>query len=272
MNETLRKQHLRKTFDTVAEGYGGSPSQRLFALAAAQLPEIFALRGDEQVLDVACGTGIATRALAPHLPHGRVTGLDFSSGMLAQAHKNAQADALRNVDFVEMDMQAITLPERRFDAANCSFALFFVSDMRAQLVHIATKVKPGGAVVCNAFSDEPFLPNVHLFMERIGRYGIERPEFSLQRTGTEDKFAALYRAAGLQDVETVRADVSYMLPDANGWWDIVWYAGLRAPLSQLLPDELAQFKREHLAEIQALDQGHGIPVNAQVIYAKGIVA
>ena len=270
MNETERKQHIRNTFNSVAEGYGGE-SQRLFTLAAARLPGMFAFRGHEQVLDVACGTGIATRALAPHLPRGHVTGLDFSSGMLAQANKNVQAAGLRNVDLVEMDMQAITLPERGFDAANCSFALFFVSDMRAQIAHIATRVKPGGAVVCNAFSDTPFSPNVDLFMERIGGYGIERPEFSLQRTGTEDKFAALYRAAGLQDVETVRADVSYMLPDANGWWDIVWYAGLRDPVSRLSPDELEQFKREHLAEIQALDQGHGIPVNAQVIYAKGVV-
>jgi len=271
MNDAERKQHIQKTFNTVAEGYGGAP-QQFFTLAAARLPEIFALRGDEQVLDVACGTGIAACALAPHLPRGRVTGLDFSAGMLAQAHHNVRTRALRNIDFVEMDMQAMTLPERRFDAANCSFGLFFVSDMRAQLTHIATKVKSGGAVVCNAFFDTSFSPNVDLFLQRIKDYGIEPPEFSWKRVGSEDKFAALYRAAELLNVNTMRADVSYMLADANAWWDVVWYAGFRGLVSQLPPDKLEQFKKDHLADIQALDQGDGIPMNVQIVYAKGAVA
>ena len=271
MNDAERKLLIQKTFNTVAEGYGKAP-QRFFTPAAERLPEIFAFRGDEQVLDVACGTGIAACALAPHVPRGQVTGLDFSSGMLAQARRNADARALHNIDFVEMDMQAITLPERRFDAANCSFGLFFVSDMLAQLMHIATQVKPGGVVVCNAFFDTSFSPNVDLFLQRIKHYGIEPPEFSWKRVGTEDKFAALYRAAGLLDVKTVRVDVSYMLAGADEWWDVVWYAGFRGLVNQLAPADLEQFKRDHLADIQALDQGQGIPMNVQIVYAKGTVA
>ena len=271
MDDAERKLHIQKTFNTVAEGYGGAP-QRFFTLAAARLPEMFALRGDEHLLDVACGTGIATCALAPHLPRGQVTGLDFSAGMLAQARRHAQARSLHNIDFVEMDMQAITLPERRFDAANCSFGLFFVSDMLVQLRHIATKVKPGGAVVCNAFFDAAFSPNVDLFLRRIKEYGIEPPEFSWKRVGSEEKFAALYRAAGLHNVNTVRADVSYRLADADAWWDVVWYAGFRGLVNQLPADKLERFKAEHLADIQALDCGDGIPMNVQVVYAKGTVA
>ena len=271
MNDAERKQFIQKTFNTVAEGYGKAP-QRFFTLAAERLPQIFAFRGDEQVLDVACGTGIAACAVAPHVPRGKVTGLDFSSGMLAQARNNALTRGLHNLDFVEMDMQAITLPERHFDAANCSFGLFFVSDMLAQLMHIATKVKPGGAVVCNAFYDTAFSPNVDLFLQRIKHYGVEPPEFSWKRVGSEDKFAALYRTAGLLDIKTVHADVGYMLADANEWWDVVWYAGFRGLVNQLAPADLEQFKHEHLAEIQALDQGNGIPMNVQIIYAKGTVA
>ncbi len=271
MNDAERKYLIQKTFNTVAEGYGGAP-QRFFTLAAARLPEIFALRGDEHLLDVACGTGIAACALAPHLPRGRVTGLDFSVGMLTQAHHNAQARALHNIDFVEMDMQAIDLPGQHFDAANCSFGLFFVSDMLAQLMHIASKVKPGGAVVCNAFFDTSFSPNVDLFLRRIKLYGIEPPEFSWKRVGSENKFAALYRVAGLLDVKTMHVDVSYRLADADEWWDVVWYAGFRGLVNQLSSGHLEEFKRNHLAEIQALDQGDGIPMNVQIVYAKGTVA
>lgn len=270
MNDAERKQHIQNTFNIVATAYGGE-AQRFFTLAAARLPEVFALRGDEHLLDVACGTGIASCALASCLPRGQVTGLDFSAGMLAQAHKHAQARALHNIEFVEMDMQAITLPERHFDAANCSFGLFFVSDMLAQLAHIASKVKSGGTLVCNAFFDTSFSPNVDLFLQRIKGYGIEPPEFSWKRVGSEAKFATLYRAAGLSNVKTLHVDVSYQLADADAWWDVVWNAGFRGLVNQLPADKLAQFKHDHLAEIQALDQGAGIPMNVQIIYAKGEV-
>ena len=271
MNDAERKQLIQNTFNTVAGGYGGAP-QRFFTLAAARLPEIFALRGDEHLLDVACGTGIAANVLASHLPRGKVTGLDFSAGMLEQARRTTQACALDNLNFVEMDMQAMKLPERSFDAANCSFGLFFVSDMLTQLMHIASKVKSGGAVVCNAFFDTAFAPNVDLFLQRIKSYGIEPPEFSWKRVGSEDKFAALYRAAGLLNVKTVRADVSYTLATPDEWWDVVWNAGFRGLVNQLPIDKLTQFKYEHLADIQALDQGEGIPMNVQIVYAKGAVA
>ena len=44
------------------------------------------IRPDEKVLDLACGTGVVTRAAASKLgSHGHITGLDLNEGMLAVA-------------------------------------------------------------------------------------------------------------------------------------------------------------------------------------------
>lgn len=271
MNDTERKQHIQKTFDTVAPGYD-RPALRFFANAAAVLPELFKFRGDEQVLDVATGTGQAARALACHVPRGRVTGVDFSEGMLAQARTHAAAQNLSNTEFLFMDMQAMTFASRRFDAANCSFGLFFVEDMDGLLRHIAAQVKPGGTVLACSFYDTSFEPLSDLFFDRLEKFGIARPPVAWKRIASEEKGAALFKRAGLIDVHAQRRDLGYHLRNAEEWWDIIWFAGFRGLVNQLAPDALTEFKREHLAEIGARSTAEGLKLDVEIVFTQGRVA
>lgn len=268
MDDAQRKAQVKKTFDTVAEGYG-SRGMQFFHNAASHLPGIFRLQGHEHLLDVATGTGIAACAIAPHLPRGKVTGIDLSEGMLAQARANAAAKGLANYETHAMDMQDIRFDDGHFDAANCSFGIFFLSDMRGLLQHIAAKVKPGGRVVASSFYEDAFQPNVDLFLERIQRYGVAPPEFTWRAISTEDSFHALYADAGLRDVSVTRRDIGYFLADAEEWWRIVWYAGFRGLVAQLSEADLARFKQEHLAEIAALQTPQGIPLRVSALFACG---
>ena len=52
---------------------------------ACELIEKLHLRGDETVLDIGCGDGKATAAIATQLPEGRVIGIDNSPEMVALA-------------------------------------------------------------------------------------------------------------------------------------------------------------------------------------------
>ena len=106
MDEQQRKTYLKQTFDTVAEGYG-TDGMEFFHNAAAHLPHIFKLRGHEHMLDVATGTGIAATAIAPHLPRGKITGIDLSEGMLAQLRTRTQNQGFDNIELHAMDMQTL---------------------------------------------------------------------------------------------------------------------------------------------------------------------
>ena len=268
MDEQQRKAQIKKTFDTVAEGYG-TAGMEFFHNAAAHLPGIFQLQGHEQLLDVATGTGIASCAIAPHLPRGKITGIDLSEGMLAQSRARAQNLGHSNIELHAMDMQNIGFDDTHFDAANCSFGLFFLPDMQSLLQHIASKVKPGGQVVACSFYQGSFEPNIDLFLQRIQRFGVETPDISWKKINTEEKFHALYASAGLSDVQMHRREIGYPLDDVESWWRLIWYAGFRGMVAQLNEADLAQFKQEHLAEIAALRTEHGIPLNISALYASG---
>lgn len=268
MDASQRKEFIRQTFNTVAPGYDRS-ALRFFPESAAHLVEQLQLAGDEHVLDVATGTGAVALSLAHCLPGGQVTGIDMADGMLRQAEAKAGERGLGNVVFQAMDMTDLDFPPERFHCATAAFALFFVDDMAACLRGMVDCLKPGGQVVACGFSEASFAPNVDLFLDRIERYGVPIPPMSWKRLCDEDSNHALLSAAGLEDIRVVRRDLSYPLPDAEGWWDVLWYAGFRGLLSQLSAPDLARFRAEHLAEIAALDRGRGIPLHVEVLYAQG---
>jgi len=268
MDESQRKEFIRQTFNAVAPGYD-RPALRFFPESAAHLVEQLQLAGDEHVLDVATGTGAVALTLAQCLPEGQVTGIDLSDGMLRQAEAKAGERGLDNVVFQAMDMTALDFPPNRFHCATVAFALFFVDDMAACLRGMVDCLKPGGRVVACGFSEASFSPNVDLFLARIERYGVEIPPLGWKRLCDEESNRALLSAAGLEDVRVVRRDLSYALPDAEGWWDVLWYAGFRALLSRLSEPDLVRFRAEHLAEIAALDRGQGVPLHVEVLYAQG---
>ncbi|KPJ94160.1 MAG: hypothetical protein AMJ53_05825 [Gammaproteobacteria bacterium SG8_11] len=245
MDEHERKLHIKNTFNTVSEGYD-NPALRFFINSAKKLPDIFQFKGDEQVLDVATGTGIAALELAGALPQGKVTAIDFSDGMLNQA-----------------------FPDNHFDAANCSFGIFFVEDMEGSLRHISQKVKSGGQIVCSSFIEDAFQPVQEIFLGHLEEYGIERPPISWKRIASAEQSTALFRSAGLSDIQTQRYNAGYHLENADQWWNVVWYAGYRGLISQLKPEQLEPFKQQHLAEIQKLATHEGIWLDVEVLYTRG---
>jgi ubiquinone/menaquinone biosynthesis C-methylase UbiE len=268
MDEQQLKRMLIETFNTVSEGYDDR-ALRFFPESAKNMAALLRLRGDERVLDVACGTGHATLALAPLLPAGRVTAVDFSSGMLARARRKAETLKLANVEFIERDMQDLGFPDGAFDAAVCAFGIFFVNDMEAQLAHIASRVKPGGRVMISNFQESYFHPLKELFINRIAAYGVQDPPQAWKRIAHQAGCRQLFESAGLTNIRVEQKNFGYYLGNADGWWDIVWNVGFRRLVAQLSQQDQERFKQEHLEEIGKLGTDKGIWLDIGVLYTVG---
>jgi ubiquinone/menaquinone biosynthesis C-methylase UbiE len=268
MDEQQRKAMLKETFDTVSGRYDNR-ALRFFPESAKHLAACLDLRGNEKVLDVATGTGHAAFALASRVPQGRVTGVDFSPGMLDRARKKAASLNVRNVEFLERDMQDLGFPDGSFDAAVCSFGIFFVKDMDAQLSHIVNAVRPGGEVAISGFQESYFHPLKDLMVKGLERYGVEQPPQNWKRIATEAGCKELFSGAGLTDVRVEQRNVGYFLENAEEWWDVVWNAGFRRLVTPLSPRDQERFKKEHLQEVAALRTKDGIWLDVGVVFAIG---
>jgi len=269
VDEQQRKAMLKETFDTVSGGYDGG-ALRFFPQSAQGMVSLLDLRGDEHALDVACGTGHASLAVARMLPNGRVTGIDFSAGMLDQARRKAAAQGIGHIDFLERDMTALGFPADSFDVALCAFGIFFVDDMDTQLAHVASVVKPGGKIVISSFQAEHYFhPLREMMLARLRSYAVAIPPPNWQRVGDEGACTALFNRVGLTNTRVESMNVGYYLDDAERWWDVVWNAGFRRLVSQLPHDDRERFKREHLEEIEGLTTNDGIWLDVGVLYTVG---
>ncbi len=95
----------------------------------------------QRALDVCCGTGDVTLALAR--TGAEVTGVDFSPEMLAVARRRA-ARAEVAVRLVRGDALALPFPETSFDAVTCSYGLRNLADFAAGVAELARVLRPDG--------------------------------------------------------------------------------------------------------------------------------
>jgi SAM-dependent methyltransferase len=101
----------------------------------------------ESVLDLGCGTGVATRAIARRPGfRGRVTGIDLSPYFVAVAERLAAAENIARIDFRVGDSQSLSLPDEGFDAVVVHTLVSHVNDPLAVLREVRRILKPGGTV------------------------------------------------------------------------------------------------------------------------------
>src|ERR687895_382664 len=79
------------------------------------LRRAYALRQDDDVLDIGCGTGKTTREAARKAADGSVVGVDHSAAMIERARELTEAGGLHNVTFVHADAQIHSFASESFD-------------------------------------------------------------------------------------------------------------------------------------------------------------
>lgn len=144
-----KRDYNRRLFRVVAPRYDLVTRLLSFGRDAAwkrwmlsQLPPT----GPRDILDLACGTGDLTRALALRYPAARVTGLDLTPEML---HHAAPAP---NVHFRIGDMCHTALPDASQDLITGGYALRNAPDLDTALSEIRRLLRPGGTAAFLDFS------------------------------------------------------------------------------------------------------------------------
>jgi ubiquinone/menaquinone biosynthesis C-methylase UbiE len=109
--------------------------------------EYLALQPGASVLDVGCGHGAAIPALAARVgPHGRVTGIDRSSQLIAEAQRRFPASALP-IELRIGDAQALEFADETFDATRIDRVLVYVPEPRLAVRELVRVTRPGGRIV-----------------------------------------------------------------------------------------------------------------------------
>lgn len=114
--------------------------------------------GARRVLDVGCGTGGTTLALARRLG-AACTGVDVSPPMIAAARARAEREGVA-ASFVQADAQRHEFPEAGFDAVVSRFGVMFFDDPAAAFANLRRAAAAGAGLHCVAWrsaAENPFM-------------------------------------------------------------------------------------------------------------------
>ena len=148
---------------TAAEEYERYLVPALFGPFADRLIELAQPRPSDRALDVACGTGIVARRIAPRVR--RVVGLDLNPGMVEVARA---ADP--SIEWLAADAVAMPLPDEAFDLVLCQQGVQYFSDRAHGLGEMRRVLAPGGRLAISAWRAAEHNPGWLRLVEALERH------------------------------------------------------------------------------------------------------
>jgi SAM-dependent methyltransferase len=227
------------------------------------------LRPDDEVLELASGTGDVAQALAGCV--ARLVSTDLSPVMVAAARRRA----LPGVEHRVMDMQAIDLPDDSVDAVVSRFGYMLVPDIPLAFRETRRVLRADGRLAFATWAPAKRNPWATAYGPVLIARGLQEPpkpgepgQFAL---GDPDEITAVVRGAGFATVEVEEVPVEYRFASWDEYRRVVTSlaASLRGALEEL--DEAVRAEIDDAArarlEPYRRDGGYALPGVALVTRA-----
>lgn len=134
---------------SIAELYETYLVPLLFEPYAADLAARLASRPLGRVLEIAAGTGVATRAMVTALPEAvSIVATDLNQAMLDKA---AARGTTRPVEWRQADAMALPFADGTFDAVACQFGAMFFPEKGRAYAEVRRVLRPRGLFVFNVW-------------------------------------------------------------------------------------------------------------------------
>jgi ubiquinone/menaquinone biosynthesis C-methylase UbiE len=267
VKESAEKTGLRTAWGRVAHVYEQMWAERTAHLTARGL-DLLAPAPVAQGLDIACGPGVTTVALAERLGGGTTLGVDFAPEMVARATE--RFGDRTDVAFAIDDAENLSLAPASVDVITCSFGLMYCHDAAAAMRSAARTLKPGGRmlqVVWGRAANVWFVPVIELIETRAEYFASVCPLMFFY--GLPGVMPRMIAEAGLELVEAVSLEATMTFDRIDDAVDSAIYGAPLAGLyrNRLTPEAQAEVRAALHAHVEALataDAHGGITLPAEV--------
>jgi SAM-dependent methyltransferase len=223
----------------------------LFAPFEALLVDAVAAVSKGSVIDVGCGTGRTTTAVARRLGAGaRCTGVDISEPMIAAARARAEREGTP-AHFIRADAQAHPFEPASVDTIMSRFGVMFFADPVAAFANLRRAATADAAMRLLAWrsaAENPFMTTAErAAAPLLPNLPPRRPDAPGQFAFADDhRVHGILADGGWADIDIRAIDVACTLPER----DLVPYLTRLGPVGQALQDADEQTKARVLDAVR----------------------
>jgi SAM-dependent methyltransferase len=169
-------------------------------------------------LDVGCGTGALSQTVLDLAAPESVRGIDRSDGFVAYAREHVRDP---RASFETGDAQALPVETGAFNAVVSGLMLNFVPQPERAAAEMARAAHPGGTVAVYVWDYSGKMELIRYFFDAAAALDPAAAEldeglrFPLCHPGP---LAALFKASGLEDVETRPIEIATVFRDFDDYW------------------------------------------------------
>lgn len=237
---------------SAAEAYASALVPGLFGAWARDAISWAGISQGDQVLDVACGPGVATRPAARMAgPAGRVVGVDSDPGMIAVARAASADDESVRLEWRCASAQGLPFEDKSFDVVLCLQGLQFFPDRICALREMARVLKSSGRLLAIVWRSLDHCKGHQAMVQALENRGVDaaaaRKPFSL---GDEQVLKEAADKAGFRHVYVHVERKFAEFPSAEAFLDAMARGGpsSRFALAKVAPADRAAF----IAEVSEL--------------------
>ncbi len=187
--------------------------------------EFAAIRDAGTLLDVGCGTGSLSFALAETFPKASITGIDYGQAYVDRA-RALSSD--RRLTFEQGDATALPYPDNAFDAALSLLVLNFIPDANRAAAELVRVTKPGGVVAASVWDFRGGAVFLRLLADTAATLDPSGEAFRAKQFSgaftAPGEFAAAWTKLGLRDVRQTGLTIRMEFESFADYWG-PWLGG-----------------------------------------------
>jgi ubiquinone/menaquinone biosynthesis C-methylase UbiE len=265
MEARLQRRVQRYGWDQAAPHYESLWEAQL-APSRRALVECAGFRPGDQVLDVACGTGlVAFEAQGAVGSDGYVVGVDISGAMVEAARGRAREHGACNIGFARMDAESLELADSSFDVAVCALGFMYFPEPARALAELQRVLKPGGRLVIAVWGKRSCCGWAEVFpiVDSEVESDVCPMFFDL---GQQDALAQLCTDAGFELTAQRRVSAPLRYADADEACDAVFVGGpVALAWSRFDPNARRRARARYLESIAEWRSGQGYRVPGEFV-------
>lgn len=270
MEAALQRRIQRYGWDKASQYYEAFWQEQLKP-AQSLLLELANLQPGENVLDIACGTGLVSFEAAAQIGNnGHLTGTDISDKMVEIASVLAEQKGVSNVRFERMDAEELSYEDGMFDVSLCALGLMYVPDPAKALREMHRVLKPGGRAVAAVWGKRANCGWADIF-EIVDRHVASEVCPMFFNLGNTDMLELHLQQAGFKDITAKRINTLLRYKDAEDALGAAFAGGPVALAYHKFSDAVKEeVHRDYLASMSAYKKGDGYEVPGEFVVANGV--